>query len=169
MSKHSSGSLFNSTQLSWFWLVVRVYLGWQWLSAGYEKAVGGWFGADAGKAISGFFQGSLAKTGGPHPDVQAGYAWFITNVTLPNAHTFSYLIPVGEMAVGLALILGLLTGIAAFFGAVMNFNFMFAGSVSVNPYWVLMEIALMFAWKVAGYIGVDRYVLPYWMRMTRGK
>lgn len=168
MSKQRFGNnaLFTNTgPAAWMWLVVRVYLGWQWLSAGYGKAIGGWFGPNAGAAISGFFKGSLAKTAGEHPDVQAGYAWFLTHVALPNAHTFSYLIPVGEMAVGAALILGLFTGLAAFFGATMNFNFMFAGSVSVNPYWILLEILIMFAWRTAGYVGLDRFVLPYWYRI----
>lgn len=171
MSKQNFGVghfFFNSTQSSWLWLILRVYIGWQWLYAGYEKAINpAWIGSNAGTAITGFLNGSLAKTGGAHPDVQAGYAWFITHVALPNAHTFSYLITLGEIAVGIALILGLLTGVAAFFGAVMNFNFMFAGSVSINPYWLLAEIALMLAWRVSGYVGLDRFVLPYVHRIVR--
>lgn len=172
MSKQRFGnsSLFTNTgPAAWMWLVVRVYLGWQWLHAGYEKAINpAWIGDHTGVAITGFFNNALTKTTGAHPDVQAGYAWFLENVAIPNAHAFSYLIVAGEMAVGLALILGLFTGLAAFFGTTMNFNFMFAGSVSVNPYWVVLEIFLMLAWRTAGYIGLDRYVLPYWHRM-RGR
>jgi thiosulfate dehydrogenase [quinone] large subunit len=170
MSHHSSVSqyLFRSTHSSWFWLILRVYLGWQWLHAGYEKlASAAWVGAQSPAAITGFFNGALAKTGGLHPDVQWYYAWFLQHIAIPNAHFFSYLIVAGEIAVGLALILGLLTGVAAFFGAVMNFNFMFAGSVSVNPYWALMEIALIAAWKVAGYYGLDRYVMPKLLRRDK--
>ncbi len=160
--------LFADTSSGWLWLIIRIYLGWQWLHAGYEKAVNpAWIGSGTGTAITGFFNGALAKTTGAHPDVQSGYAWFITHVALPNAHLFSYLIVVGEIAVGLGLILGLFTGIAAFFGALMNFNFMFAGSVSVNPYWLLLEIALMFAWRVAGYVGLDRYVLSHLRKIKR--
>ena len=113
--------------------------------------------------------GALQKTGGLHPDVSMGYAWFLENVALPNATAFSYLITYGEIAVGIALILGLLTGVAAFFGAVMNFNFMFSGVAGVNPYWILCEIFLMLAWRVAGHIGLDRYVLPYWHRLTKSQ
>jgi thiosulfate dehydrogenase [quinone] large subunit len=39
----------------------------------------------------------------------------------------------GEVAVGAALILGFLTGIAAFFGGLMNANYLLAGTVSTNP------------------------------------
>jgi thiosulfate dehydrogenase (quinone) large subunit len=171
MSKQSAGVsqfLFHSTSSSWLWLIVRVYIGWQWLHAGYEKAINpAWTGDQTGTAITGFFNNALTKTGGLHPDVSMGYAWFLQNVALPNANFFSYVITFGEIAVGLALILGLFTGMAAFFGATMNFNFMFAGSVSLNPYWLLCEIFLMLAWRVAGHIGLDKYVLPYWHRLRR--
>ncbi|MBA2556267.1 MAG: DoxX family membrane protein [Chloroflexi bacterium] len=66
----------------------------------------------------------------------------------------------GEIAVGVGLILGLLTGIAAFFGALMNMSFLLAGSASTNPVMFTLAVGLMLAWKIAGYYGVDRYLLP---------
>ncbi len=71
-----------------------------------------------------------------------------------------WVITFGEMAVGIGLIIGLLTGFAAFFGAFMNMSFLLAGSASTNPVLFTLAIGLMLAWKVAGYYGVDRYVLP---------
>jgi thiosulfate dehydrogenase [quinone] large subunit len=76
---------------------------------------------------------ALTKTAGEPPDVQGWYAWFLENVVLPNASFWSYLVAVGETLVGLALIVGLLAGIAAFFGSLMNVNFLLAGTVSTNP------------------------------------
>ena len=67
---------------------------------------------------------------------------------------------IGELLVGVALIAGVLVGIAAFFGALMNMSFMLAGSASTNPILFTLSIAMMLAWKVAGYIGVDRVLLP---------
>ena len=64
------------------------------------------------------------------------------------------------MAVGLGLILGVLTGFAAFFGAMMNMSFLLAGSASTNPVLFTLAIGLILAWKVAGYYGVDRWLLP---------
>lgn len=61
---------------------------------------------------------------------------------------------------GLGLILGILTGFAAFFGAFMNMSFLLAGSASTNPVLFTLAIGLMLAWKVAGYYGVDRWLLP---------
>lgn len=155
--------IYTSTSLAWLWLVIRVYIGWQWLHGGYVKAINpAWVGDNAGAAVTGFLNNALTKTSGAHPDVSQGYAWFIQNVALPNAEVFSYLVTYGEIAVGVALILGLFTGVSAFFGAMMNFNFLFAGTVSMNPYWLLGEIFLMLAWRTSGYIGLDRYILPRW-------
>jgi thiosulfate dehydrogenase [quinone] large subunit len=73
---------------------------------------------------------------------------------------FAWLITLGEMAIGIGLLVGALTGIAAFFGALMNMSFLLAGSASVNPVMFTFAIGLMLAWKVAGYYGLDRYLLP---------
>jgi thiosulfate dehydrogenase [quinone] large subunit len=42
----------------------------------------------------------------------------------------------------------------------MNMSFLLAGSGSSNPVLFTMAIGLMLAWKVAGYYGLDRYLLP---------
>src|SRR5215210_5150398 len=73
---------------------------------------------------------------------------------------FAWLVLLGEIAIGLGLILGALTGIAAFFGALMNMSFLLAGSASTNPVLFTFAIGLILAWKVAGYYGVDRFLLP---------
>jgi thiosulfate dehydrogenase [quinone] large subunit len=154
--------LFADTRLAWLWLVIRVYVGWQWLEAGWAKFNNpAWIGPSAGTAITGFFKGALAKTAGAHPDVSGWYGAFIQNFAMPNAHTFSYLITFGEIAVGVGLILGIFTGIAAFFGSFMNLNFLFAGTVSVNPLLFVLQLFLILGWRIAGWIGVDRYLLPY--------
>lgn len=66
----------------------------------------------------------------------------------------------GEVLIGLGLIFGVLTGIAAFFGVFMNLNFLLAGAVSINPVIGVLALFLVLAWRVAGYYGVDRYLLP---------
>jgi thiosulfate dehydrogenase [quinone] large subunit len=51
-------------------------------------------------------------------------------------------------------------GFAAFFGATMNMSYMLAGSASTNPILFALTVGLMLAWRVAGYYGVDRFLLP---------
>ncbi|HET8581443.1 MAG TPA: DoxX family protein [Candidatus Paceibacterota bacterium] len=143
------------------WLAIRLYVGWQWLSAGIEKLSNpAWVGADAGSALAGFIQGTLGKTGGAHPDVQLWYASFLREAVLPNVHTWSYAVVAGECLVGAALICGFLVGLSAFFGGFMNLNFMLAGSVSTNPILFTLAILLMLSWRVAGWLGADRVILP---------
>ena len=153
--------LFSSSGFAWVWLIARVYVGWQWLEAGWGKVNNVlWVGEKSGTALSGFLQGSLSKTAGAHPDVSGWYASFVQNVALHHTTFFSYLVSYGELLVGIALILGAFTGIAAFFGSFMNLNYLFAGTVSINPLLLLIQLFLILAWRNAGYLGLDRFLLP---------
>jgi thiosulfate dehydrogenase [quinone] large subunit len=57
-----------------------------------------------------------------------------------------------------ALIIGLFVGMAAFFGGLMNLNFLLAGSLSSGPVLLILEILLVIAWKTAGHFGVNYFV-----------
>jgi thiosulfate dehydrogenase [quinone] large subunit len=154
-------ALFGDVRWAWLWLIVRLYLGYLWVSAGWEKLSSpAWVGSQAGTALTGFLQGALAKTGGEHPAVQGWYAWFIQHVVLPDVVPWSYVVSFGEFLVGVALVLGIFTGIAAFFASFMNENYLLAGSVSVNPTMLVLAVLLILAWKTAGWWGLDRWVLP---------
>lgn len=154
--------LFSNSKVAFFWLIVRVYVGWEWLVAGIDK-VGNpvWVGPGAGGALTGFIKGALTKTGGAHPDVSGWYAGFLQTIVLPNASAWSHAVAYGEVLVGAALILGCLTGIAAFFGLFMNLNYLLAGTVSTNPILFTLAIGIILAWRVAGYWGLDRFLLPF--------
>lgn len=168
--------LFADTRMAWLWLIVRLYIGYEWITAGWEKLTGhsiaigsfgeamkggSWvFSGHDGVAIKGFVAGALAQASGPYPAVQGWYAAFLQDVVLPNATVFAYLVTFGEVLIGLGLIFGCLTGIAAFFGVFMNLNFMLAGAVSINPVIGTLAIFLVLAWRIAGYYGIDRYLLP---------
>ncbi|RKD23202.1 DoxX family protein [Ammoniphilus oxalaticus] len=152
--------LFNNVHAGLIWLLVRLYLGYAWLTAGWGKVTSdAWTGENAGAAVQGFIGGALAKAeeGG---DVAGWYAHFLQNVALPNAKLFSFIVAWGEVLVGLGLIVGLLTGIAAFFGTVMNVSFLFAGTLSTNPLLFILATWLVLAWKNAGWYGLDRWALP---------
>ncbi len=146
---------------AWFWLIVRLYVGWQWLSAGWGKVTDpNWVGANAGASLTGFLQRAVTLASGEHPSVQSWYAAFIQNAVLPQAAAWSYVVAFGELFVGVGLILGLLTGLAAFFGGFMNLNYLLAGTVSTNAILLVMEIGLALAWRIAGWWGGDRWLLP---------
>jgi thiosulfate dehydrogenase (quinone) large subunit len=110
--------------------------------------------------MKGFALGAVAQATGAHPAVQGWYASFLKTFIIPQPAFWAYLITFGELAVGLGLIVGCLTGFAAFFGLVMNFNYVLAGAVSTNPILGFLALFLLLAWRIAGYYGVDRYLLP---------
>jgi thiosulfate dehydrogenase [quinone] large subunit len=116
-------------------LVARIWLGIQWLEAGWHKIAGGQFDA------TGMLKGGLAQVGGEHPNVQVWYAWFLEHIALPNVNIINHIIPYAEVAVGLGLILGLFTTVALAGGAFMNLNFLLAGALSTNV--VLYTLALI--------------------------
>lgn len=143
------------------WAALRIWLGYQWISAGFEKVTGsGWVGSTAGTAITGFLKGALAKASGSHPAVQSWYAGFIKNIALPNAITFSYLVAFGELLVGISLILGALTVVGLIAGALMNLNYMLAGTTSTNPNMYTVAFILLFVGANAYTIGLDHFILP---------
>lgn len=153
-------ALFGNVRWAWIWLILRLYVGWTWLQAGWGKLTNpAWVGGQAGTALSGFVNGALAKATGTNPAVQSWYAEFLKNAILPQAGLWSYVVSFGETLVGIGLILGVFTGIAAFFGIFMNMNYLLAGAVSVNPILLILSIFLVLAWKTAGWWGLDRWIL----------
>lgn len=154
--------LFASTGvMPWVWLVLRVFVGWQWLESGLGKLQSpAWM--QGGVALKGFWQAAVAvpETGRP-PISFDWYRNFIQFMLDNGWYTwFAKFIAVGETAIGIALILGALVGIAAFFGAFMNWNFIMAGSASTNGFLFALSIFLILAWRNAGWIGLDRWLLP---------
>ncbi len=154
--------LFGNTRAGLFWLPIRLFVGFAWLEAGWHKLTGeGWI-TDGGSALAGYWTKATTI-----PESGRGaitYDWYQTFIQtlLDGGHAqwFAWVITFGELAVGVGLIFGLLTGIAAFFGATMNMSFLLAGSASTNPIMFALAVGLILAWKVAGYYGLDRYVLP---------
>lgn len=155
-------TLFTDTRLAWFWLVLRVWLGYQWVNAALHKIDNpAW--VQTGDALKGFWTGAVAVPESGRPAIAFDwYRSFIQFLLDAEAYTwFAKLVAAGELLVGIALILGVFTGFAALFGALMNWNFMMAGSASTNPLLLIIAIGLILAWKIAGHIGVDRILLPY--------
>ena len=155
--------LFSSSRAGLFWLPIRLFVGFTWLEAGWHKASGaGWL--DGGSALQGYWTHAVAvpATGAGSPAIT--FEWYRAFLqTLLDNQTYTWFAPLiafGEMAVGIGLLVGCLTGVAAFFGALMNMSFLLAGSASVNPVLFTLAIGLILGWKVAGYYGVDRYLLP---------
>ena len=153
--------LFDDTRFSVVWLVVRVLLGWSWLDAGLHK-LGNPAWMQTGEALKGFWAGAVAVPATGKPPISFDwYRSFIQGMLDSGAYVwFAKVVAIGETLVGVALILGIFVGIAAFFGGFMNWNYIMAGTASTNPLLFAAAILLILAWKTAGYYGGDRFLLP---------
>jgi thiosulfate dehydrogenase [quinone] large subunit len=152
--------LFSDTRAGALWLPLRVFIGIEWLAAGWHKFTDPkWM--DTGESLLGYWTRAAAipETGRP----VISYDWwrgFIQSLIDSEAHIwFSKVIIFGEILVGLGLIFGALVGIAAFGGALMNMSFLLSGSTSSNPIMLAAAFFLVLGWKVAGSVGLDRYLL----------
>lgn len=151
--------LFADTRAAWLWLPLRLYLGWSWLSSGWGKAQNpAW--VDTGEALRGFWENAIRLD--PRPVIAVGwYRDFIQAMLDAQAYTwFAKVVVAGELLIGVALILGAFTGIAAFLGGFLNWNFIMAGTASTNALLFAIATGLVLGWKVSGWIGLDRWLLP---------
>jgi thiosulfate dehydrogenase [quinone] large subunit len=154
--------LFHDARAGLIWLPIRIFLGFSWIDASLHKITGhGWLD-NGGASLLGYWQHAIAiPDQGSPPIAFEWYRDFINALINADAQTwFAPLIAFGEMAVGLGLLFGALTGVAAFFGALMNMSFLLAGSASSNPVLFTLAIGIILAWRVAGYYGIDRWLLP---------
>jgi thiosulfate dehydrogenase [quinone] large subunit len=140
-------------------IVLRLYIGWRFLTSGLNKYGGDGFDA------TGFLMGAVKKSTGERPVVQGWWASFLDGFAIPNVGVFNFLVPLGEVLVGTALILGVFTTFAAIMGMTMNFAFLFSGSISSNPQFILFQLIIALAAYNAGSWGLDRWVLP-WLKAS---
>ncbi|WP_336365386.1 DoxX family protein [Halalkalicoccus salilacus] len=161
---HASETVFRSTLAgitvegrahplsAWFVLALRLVIGFAFFYSGAEKVLGGF---DS--------QGYLVNVAGQNGNPLEGMflwmgqtPWFVEFVNIA--------IPWGEVAIGLGIMVGFLTRLAAFFGALMMLLFYFGNwelaHGPINSDYMYMLVFLSVAAFGAGRI-LGRYVEQY--------
>jgi len=154
--------LLSDTRAGLLWLPLRIWLGYQWIHAALGKIENpAW--VQTGEALQGFWTKAVLIPESGKPAIAFDwYRSFLQTLLDAQAYTwFAKLVAYGELLIGIALIIGAFTGIAAFFSGFMNWNFMMAGSASTNPMLFVVAVGLILAWKVAGYYGADFFLLRW--------
>ncbi|NIW47086.1 MAG: DoxX family membrane protein, partial [Gammaproteobacteria bacterium] len=101
--------------------MLRLWLGYRWVDAAIHK-VGNAAWVNGGEALKGYWLNAVSIPEAGRPPI--AFDWYRTFIqSLIDAQAYSWfakIVAYGELLVGIALILGAFTGIAAFFGAFMN-------------------------------------------------
>ncbi len=138
------------------WTAMRVWLGIMWIQAGAAKLWGAenaGFLHNGGAAVAGF-----AAHGVP------AYTWwgsFLHNFVVPNAGPIAVLVAVGEFAIGVALVAGLFTRVAALASLALLFTYVMSGTASVCAFYALFAIVILTMWRTSSWLGVDGLTASY--------
>ena len=122
-----------------------------------------------------FVSGFAATNANFAKNTQFGwYKDFLTGTVIPNSSTWAYLTMYGEMLVGVALLLGLLTNLGLVGSLFFNLNFYLAAGYSggstagVNLMMLSMGGALLFS-RGATWFTLDRWLAEHPMRGLASK
>ncbi len=102
-------------------LIVRFISGFIILMQGYEKITGG------------FRLEGLTKVIAQNEDSPTWYKQFFEHIIAPYTTIWEWVIPLGEIMIGLALILGFLQYYAALFGIFIMINYILADMIFTYP------------------------------------
>src|SRR4029078_7482134 len=117
-----------SSRSGLFCVPIRLFVGCAGLDAGWHKFTDpAW--TQGGSALRAYWERAAAIPEQGRPQIT--YEWdrdFINTLLARHHETwFAWVVTLGELAIGIGLILGILTGVAAFFGAVMDISSSLAG------------------------------------------
>jgi thiosulfate dehydrogenase (quinone) large subunit len=138
------------------WTAMRVWVGAMWIQAGSSKLWGAENSAflhNNGAGVAGF-----ASHGTP------AYSWwghFLSGFVVPNASWIAVLVAVAEFSVGVALVAGCFTRIAALGSLALLFTYMMSGTASVCAWYALFAIVVLVMWRTSSWIGIDGLVASY--------
>lgn len=151
--------LKNSKLAAPVWTAMRVWLGVMWIQAGSAKL----WGAEA----AGFIHHNGAGVAGFATHGDPAYSWwgsFLHGFVIPNAGALGVLVAVSEFAIGIALVAGLFTRIAALGSLALLFTYVMSGTASVCAFYALFAIVILTMWRTASWIGADGLIAGYRQR-----
>lgn len=138
------------------WTAARVWLGVMWIQAGAAKLWGAEnpaFLHHNGAGVAGF-----ATHGTP------AYTWwghFLHSFVVPNSGLIGVTVAVAEWVIGIALVAGFFTRIAALASLALLFTYVMSGTASVCAFYALFAIVILVMWRTASWLGIDGAIASY--------
>ena len=120
------------------WLaILRILTGVIWLTHGIPKFLNSDQFMPPNGFVVNYVQQGVARTTGPYHD-------FLINVVQPNIGVFAELVRLGEVCVGISLVLGLITRLGGLVGIVLTLNYMAArGGLDTFNAWSSIDACMM--------------------------
>jgi thiosulfate dehydrogenase [quinone] large subunit len=138
------------------WTAMRVWLGIMWIQAGAAKI----WGAES----AGFLHHNGAGVAGFAAHGVPAYTWwgsFLHGFVVPNAGWIGVLIAFAEFAVGIGLVAGFCTRLAALGSLALLFTYVMSGTASVCAFYALFAIVILTMWRTSSWIGIDGLIAKY--------
>jgi len=114
-------------------LVIRIGSGAWILKQGYEKLTGGFS-----------IYGLISVVAHDH-DIPNWYKFFFAHAVAPFDMIYQDIIPLGEIAIGLGLICGILVRVASFFGIILMLNYILSDMIFTYPIQLFGFVMLIMA------------------------
>lgn len=127
--------------------IARALFGFIWLQAGYNKLTGG------------FSVESLVPVIAMNTDTPDWYKHFFANIVDPYSSIFDWIIPWGELFIGLCLINGLLITPTLTLAIFVHVNYILADMIFTYPLQILIATLFIVFRKSCSYISIDCLVL----------
>lgn len=156
---HALAWVLRTRTLSVVWLAMRVWLGIMWIQAGWAKL---W-----GAENASFLHHGGAGVAGFATHGTSAYTWWhhlLTGAVVPNAGAIGVIVAVAEFAIGIALVAGLFTRVAALASLGLLFTYVMSGTASVCAFYALFALVILVTWRTSSWIGADGVIAAYRQR-----
>ncbi|MGP3927069.1 DoxX family protein [Streptomyces sp. 8N616] len=141
-------------------LPLRIFLGVTFIYAGLDKLTDPAFLADSGPGSIGELMKSV-RNGSAIPAM--------VDLALESPRSFGYAIAIGEIAVGVGTLLGLLARLAAFGGALISLSLWLTVSWQSHPYYYGNDLAYLMAWIPLIFAGAQVFSTDAKLRSRRNR
>ncbi|MEY9962381.1 thiosulfate dehydrogenase [quinone] large subunit [Streptacidiphilus sp. MAP12-16] len=140
-------------------LPLRIFLGITFVYAGLDKLTDSHYLAGLGDPLSFAAMTQGVKSGSPIGP--------LLDLALKAPTAFALAIAIGELAVGLGALFGLLGRVAAFGGVLLNLSFFLTVSWQVHPYYLGNDLIYLMAWVPLVLAGTPFLSLDGWLAARR--
>ncbi|HTG68556.1 MAG TPA: hypothetical protein VL921_04790 [Candidatus Udaeobacter sp.] len=135
-------------------IAMRVLFGFGWLLAGVTKITDkAWF-SEPGVFLTDYLLHALNKE-----NVPIFHKHFIENIALEHVMFFNYVIPIVQIAVGVVILIGLMTIPSIFICLYMHINFILSGNINlISLVLYTSAFTLLLGRKYIYHLSLDRYL-----------